>query len=372
MKYYIIAGEASGDLHASNLIKEIKRNDKDAVFRAWGGDLMQDQGAEIVKHYRELAFMGFTEVVMNLRTILSNISFCKKDIINWKPDVIILVDYPGFNLRIAEFASLQKLKTVYYISPQLWAWKESRIQKIKKFVDLMLVILPFEKDFYAKHQYEVKFTGHPLLDAIKNISASPRGEFKKKYSIDENKKLVALLPGSRQQEVKNILPHMLEATSHFPEVEFVLGIAPSLTDEFIQSFNGISRIKCVRNETYPLLVNADAALVTSGTATLETALFNVPEVVCYKGGQISYLIARSLVKVKYISLVNLIMDKMVVRELIQNELNASTISSELKSLLYDENYRNEMLNNYLQLRERCGGAGASKNAANEIKDFLQS
>ena len=357
MNYYINAGEASGYLHAFNLMKELKVLDKSASFRCWGGDLMQAQGAQLVKHYRELAFMGFTEVLMNLRTILKNIDVCKKDILLNKPDVLILVDYPGFNMRIAEFAKANGIKVFYYISPQIWAWKQSRVHKIKRTVDKMFVILPFEKEFYKRFDFDVDFVGHPLLDAVVNYATQSNT-----LSVTSEKPIIALLPGSRKQEIATMLPLMLLMKKHFPDYQFIVAGAPSQSKEYYQTFIGDADVKIVFNETYQLLQKAEAALVTSGTATLETALFNVPEVVCYKGGAISFAIAKQLVKVKYISLVNLIMDKEIVKELIQNELNEANLKVELDKLL-NPFPRNVMLTNYVELREKLGGAGASKKTA---------
>jgi lipid-A-disaccharide synthase len=366
MNYYIIAGEASGDLHASNLMKELKILDVNAQFRCWGGDLMKEQGAHLVKHYHELAFMGFTEVLMNLRTILKNIDFCKKDILEHKPDVLILVDYPGFNLRIAEFAKAAGIKVFYYISPQIWAWKQSRIHKIKRVVDKMFVILPFEKKFYNDFDVNVDFVGHPLLDAIANYSNQPNT-----LSINTDKPIIALLPGSRKQEIALMLPLMLSMQKYYGNYQFVIAGAPSQTPEFYQTFIAGSEVKIVYNQTYQLLQKAHAALVTSGTATLETALFRVAEVVCYKGGAISFAIAKQLVKVKFISLVNLIMDREIVKELIQNELNEANLKLELDKLLNPEN-RNIILSNYVELIEKLGGAGASKKAAGLMINYLNS
>ncbi|MFY9311069.1 MAG: lipid-A-disaccharide synthase [Bacteroidia bacterium] len=365
MKYYIIAGEASGDLHASNLMKELKVLDTKAQFRCWGGDLMKIQGAELVKHYRDLAFMGFTEVLMNIRTILKNIDFCKKDISEHKPDVLILVDYPGFNLRIAEFAKAAGIKVFYYISPQIWAWKQSRVHKIKRVVDRMFVILPFEKEFYQRFDYKVDFVGHPLLDAIAN---SP--EYSAKLNVETSKPVIALLPGSRKQEISTVLPLMLALQDQYPSYEFVIAGAPSQTPEYYQSFIKGQNIKIVFGQTYQLLQKAEAALVTSGTATLETALFGVPEVVCYKAGGISYTIAKQLIKVKYISLVNLIMDKEIVKELIQHELNESNLKTELDKLLNPVT-RNKIIQDYTELKQKLGGAGASAKAATLMIDYLK-
>lgn len=364
MKYYIIAGEASGDLHGSNLMKALKHKDPQAEFRFWGGDLMKAQGGTLVKHYRDLAFMGFLEVVMNLRTILNNIKFCKEDIQKNRPDVLILVDYPGFNLRIARFAKELGIKVVYYISPQLWAWKEGRVEIIKKYVDEMMVILPFEEDFYRKHGVHSHFVGHPLLDAISDLEEISIERFKSEHGLNE-KEIIALLPGSREQEVEKMLEIMLSVRPQFQNYQFVIAGAPSLPKEFYQKYVD-DNVHFVSNKTYDLLRCSKAALVTSGTATLETALLNIPEVVCYRGSKISYAIAKRLVKnINYISLVNLIMDREVVKELIQNDLNTKNLVEELNKILSGEK-REQVLNDYRLLREKLGGKGASKHAAEVI------
>ncbi len=364
MKYYIIAGEASGDLHASNLMKALKNKDSQAEFRFWGGDLMAEvAGFSPVKHYRDLAFMGFLEVAKNLKTILGNIKFCKEDIKKYQPDTLILVDYPGFNLRIAEFAKKLGIMVVYYISPQLWAWKEGRVEIIKKNVDEMLVILPFEKDFYKKHQVEAHFVGHPLLDAISDLQPIDIHKFKSENNLNK-KEIIALLPGSRKQEVEKMLEVMLSVRPYFKDYQFVIAGAPSLAKDFYEKFVD-DDVHFVSNKTYDLLRCSKAALVTSGTATLETALLNVPEVVCYRGSKVSYEIAKRLVKhIKYISLVNLIMDKEVVKELIQSELNTENLVTQLQ-LILNEN-RNKILEDYSLLREILGGKGASEKAAEII------
>lgn len=363
MKYYIIAGEASGDLHASNLMFHLKQKDRDAQFRVWGGDRMQAQGGELVKHYSDLAFMGFVEVLANLRTILRNIRFCKEDIINYQPDVLILVDYPGFNLRIAKFAHQQKIRTFYYISPQIWAWKKNRVFKIKKYVDRMFVILPFEKDFYKNYNVDVDFVGHPLLDAIEQekLHLNPPAVFRSKYKLDK-RLIVALLPGSRKQEISKMLPVMLSVADDFPDYQFVVAGAPSIPEEFYKSVTGNASLNIVYGATHDLLHNAWAGLITSGTATLETALLDVPQVVCYKGSTISYQIARRIVDIQYISLVNLIMDREVVKELIQQDMNKISITEELKKIL-DFSNRKKMLADYQQLRDKLGGTGASEKTA---------
>ena len=369
MKYYIIAGEASGDLHGSNLMKELFKQDPNAEIRFWGGDLMQATGGTLVKHYRELAFMGFAEVVQNLRTILNNIKFCKADIKAFNPDVLIFIDYPGFNMRIAEWAKKQGIPTHYYISPQIWAWKENRIKAIRRDVDHMYIILPFEKDFYEKkHNYTVEFVGHPLIDAIRNRKPTDTEQFKKDHNLDD-RPVIALLPGRRKQEITNMLSLMLSVVANFPASQFVIAGAPAQEYSFYQQFLTNERVHFVSNKTYDLLSIAYAALVTSGTATLETALFKVPEVVCYKGNWISYQIAKRVITLKYISLVNLIMDKEVVKELIQDDLNKKNINNELQKLLTPE-YRQNLLNQYDLLEEKLGGAGASYKTANLIIKHL--
>jgi len=365
LKFYIIAGEASGDLHASNLMKALKKFDSSSEFRFWGGDKMASVGGEMVKHIKDLAFMGFSEVITNLRTILSNIKLCKSDILKYKPDILVLVDYPGFNLRIAKFAKENGIKVHYYISPQVWAWKQNRVFKIKKVVDELYCILPFEKEFYKKFEMDVHYIGHPLVDAIKEFrtTALSKTEFLKKNNLSDQK-IIALLPGSRRQEINIKLPIMLQAAKAFGDFQILIAAAPNLSVEYYQSLSNGQKIYVLQNQTYDLLNNADLAMVTSGTATLETALFNVPEVVCYKGSQISYQIAKRLIKVKYISLVNLIMDKPVVKELIQNDLTAENIISELK-LLADANSPKSVLlkNHYAELEQKLGGGGASEKAA---------
>ncbi len=373
MKYYVIAGEPSGDLHGSNLIKELRELDHNAEFRCWGGDMMQKQGGMIIKHIRDLAFMGFIEVVMNLRTILINIEFCKSDIASYKPDAIILIDYPGFNLRIAQYAKSIGIKVYYYISPQIWAWKEKRVEIIKANVDRLFAILPFEKAFYKKHNYNVDFVGHPLMDAIGSegdISCT-FDEFVEKNGLS-GKPIIALLPGSRKQEITAILPIMVSVKDDFPNYQFVIAASSALPLSFFQPFvRSSATVKIVYKQTYQLLQHASAALVTSGTATLETALFNVPEVVCYKGSFISYEIAKRLIKVEYISLVNLIMDREIVKELIQNKLTLKSLSKELASLLHDNHRRTQLLNEYKKLRQVLGGPGASKRTAEIIVSDLK-
>ena len=370
MKYYIIAGEASGDLHGSNFMKSLLQQDLNAEFRFWGGDLMQNVGGTLVKHYRDLAFMGFVEVLMNIRTIAKNLSFCKKDIENFNPDVIIFIDYPGFNLRIAKWAKIKGYKTHYYISPQIWAWKEGRIKDIKRDVDKMYVILPFEKPFYEdKHDFPVDFVGHPLIDAIADRNQIDENDFRTQHKLND-KPIIALLPGSRKQEIKKMLSIMLSMVNHFPDYQFVIAGAPSQDFSFYEQFIDNANVNFVSNKTYDLLSVSTAALVTSGTATLETALFKVPQVVCYKGSWISYQIGKRLVKhIKYISLVNLIMDKEVVTELIQDELNPKRLKREL-SIILDKYERTKFFMNYYQLEKKLGGRGASEKVAQLIYNSL--
>ena len=361
MKYYIIAGEASGDLHGSNLIKELYSQDAECQVRCWGGDMMKEAGGELVKHYRDLAFMGFVEVLLNLNTILNNIKICKEDIQKFAPDVLVLIDYPGFNMRIAKWAKEQGIKVVYYISPQIWAWKQNRGHALKRDCDRMLVILPFEKDFYkSKFNWDVDFVGHPLLDAIAQRSA-----IENLKGVPNDKPIIALLPGSRTQEINTMLPLMLKAASSYSDYSIVIAGAPSREAEFYQPFLKNKNVYLVQGKTYDLLQVAHAALVTSGTATLETALFNVPEVVCYKGNAISYQIAKRLVNIDYISLVNLVMEKETVKELIQQELTVKNMKIELNKILED-NSRKVLLDEYAQLKQKLGGTGASKKAAEII------
>jgi lipid-A-disaccharide synthase len=418
MKYYIIAGEASGDLHGSNLIRELKKLDNNASIRCWGGDKMQEAGGELVKHYRDLAFMGFTEVLMNLRTIFRNLRFCKEDILQHKPDALVLIDYPGFNLRIASWAKQQGLKVIYYISPQVWAWKENRVKMMKQCIDKMLVILPFEKDYFKnKWNWEVEYVGHPLVEVVEEFSRqsavfSPQSSvFSRQSSVGSlqsaassqqsavgsgqsavgsrqsavgsqqstsniqppTSNIIALLPGSRKQEIAKKLPVMLGVSKDFPGYEFVVAQAPAVEDEFYKTFTDqYPNVSIARNKTYDLLMQAKAALVTSGTATLETALFGVPEVVCYKGSPISYEIAKRVIKVKYISLVNLIMDKLVVKELIQHDMTVENLDRELGELLTNETRITQLKKDYADLKNLLSqGGNASAKAAESIVDFLK-
>jgi lipid-A-disaccharide synthase len=368
MKYYIIAGEASGDLLGSYLMKSIKKWDTSADFRCWGGDLMEAQGGDIVKHYKDLAFMGFWEVLKNLRTILINIKVCKIDILLYEPDVIVLIDYPGFNMRIAEFAKEQNIRVVYYVSPQIWAWKKNRVHKIKRDVDTLITILPFEKDFYAKYNYDAHYVGHPLLDVIKDEMQNDDWQnFKANHHLDD-RPVIAVLPGSRRQELKKMLPVMVQMAEQFPEYQFVMSKVKWQPLSLYQFYIKDKPIALVEGNTYSLLRHAKAAMVTSGTATLETALWNVPQVVCYKGSFLSYLIARIVVgkHLKYISLVNLILDKPVVTELIQHECNPKKLKEELAKIVDNRQIIEKMKNDYTQLRHILGDAGASDKAAKLI------
>ncbi len=387
MKYYLIAGEASGDLHGSNLIKALRQKDSTADIRCWGGGKMQAAGATIVKHYRELAFMGFAEVVMNLRTILRNIRFCKQDIAAWQPDVLVFIDYPGFNIKIAQWAKPLGYKTVWYISPQVWAWKENRVKILRQCIDKMLCILPFEKAFYQKWNYEVEYVGHPLIEEISRQKSNEQGTVnneqsgKKRekegssnssiyspFTIHDSRPIIALLPGSRRQEILKKLPVMLEVAHQMPQYQFAVAKAPGMDDAFYEPLlQPFENVTAVRDATYQLLQQSTAALVTSGTATLETALFGVPQVVCYKGSKISYEIAKRLIKIKYISLVNLIMDRPIVKELIQDEMNADNVQAELEKILDDVTVYKRMKQDYSELwNVLSAGGNASEKAADII------
>ena len=370
MKYYIIAGEASGDLHAANMMKALKKFDSKAEFRFWGGDLMESVDGKLVKHYKDLAFMGFFEVIMNIRTISKNLKFCKADIKKFKPNCLIFIDYPGFNLRIAKWAKKEGITTHYYISPQIWAWKENRISAIKRDIDKMYVILPFEKDYYEiNHTMPVNFVGHPLIDAIADRNPTDETLFRQTHELNQ-KPIIALLPGSRKQEITKMLSVMISVVKSFPDYQFVIAGAPSQDPKFYSSFIKNKNVSFVENNTYDLLSVAHAAVVASGTATLETALFKVPEVVCYKTSWVSYEIGKRLVKLKFISLVNLILDKEVVTELIQNGFNTKRLTTELNSLLNGE-MREQQLIAYHELETKLGGHGASFKVAELIHNSLK-
>lgn len=376
MKYYVIAGEASGDLHGSNLIRALREKDPHADIRCWGGDKMEAAGATLVRHYKDLAFMGFIEVLNNLGTILRNIRFCKEDITAYKPDVLILIDYPGFNLRIAKWAKQQGFKIIYYISPQVWAWKENRVKLIKQCVDKMLVILPFEKAFYQKWNYEVEYVGHPLVEVVEEYMNKEQerrnSELQTSNLKPQTSNIIALLPGSRKQEILKKLPVMLEVTKRFPDYRFVVAKAPGLDEAFYSTLLApYGNVSSVKDQTYSLLMQAKAALVTSGTATLETALFGVPEVICYKGNALSYQIAKRLVNIKFIGLVNLIMDKEVMKELIQDDLTPGNLEKELDRLLNDPEKQRQVKEDYAALKTLLSqGGNASANAAASIHAFL--
>ena len=376
MKYYIIAGEASGDLHGSNLIKALKKNNPKANFRCWGGDLMKSQCNDLVMHYQDFSYMGFLEVILNISKIINHISFCKNDIEKFNPDLIIYIDYPGFNMRIAKWAKTKNYINHFYISPKVWVWKEKRVVQIKKVIDKMYVILPFEEDFYKKrHNYKVDFVGHPLLDAIESENTFNKNNFLLTNNLSE-KPIIALLPGSRNQEINKLLPVMLNAVSNLTNYQLVIAGAPSKNVEYYEkiiqsSDSNTNIIKVISNQTYNILRVSTAAIVTSGTATLETALFNVPQVVCYKTSWTSYLIGRLLIRnLKYISLVNIIQDKEVVKELIQNDCNKTNLVIELEKIL-DKKNRSSMLAEYKMLHNKLGGKGASKKTADLIKMYLK-
>ena len=368
MRYYIIAGEASGDLHGSNLIKAIKAKDPHAVIQCWGGDLMEAAGGKLVKHYRTLAFMGFVEVLLNIRTILSNIKFCKKEIETFKPDVLICIDYPGFNLRIAKWAKSKGLKVVYFIAPQVWAWKENRVPAMRASIDRLLCILPFEKQYFKdRWNWEVDYIGHPLMQVLEsqNNLAHPLPQI-----ADE--KIRGLLPGSRKQEIIKKLPKMLSVVDAFPAYHFAIAQAPGLDDDWFSSLVPANKnVHIVKGNTYALLHHSVAALVTSGTATLETALLGVPEIVCYKGNPITLALAKRFVKIKFIALVNLIMNKEVVKELIQEDLNKKNLVQELSLLLEDENKKAQIKADYQMLKEQLyTGQSATDVAAEIIQEEL--
>lgn len=369
MRYYIIAGERSGDLHAGNLVKAIKQLDSNAHFKGFGGDYMSDAGVELTVHYREMAFMGFAEVLANLNKISKNTNICKADILSFKPDVIILVDYGGFNTRIAKWAKKQKIKVFYYITPKVWAWYQKRALTLKKNVDRMFVILPFEKDFYKKFDWDVDYVGNPVLDAIKDHKADP--SFLQKNNFDASKTLVAFLPGSRKQELANVIPVLTVVAKRFIEFQFGVATVGNLDKSLYASLEGLENVRFISDDTYNLLLNSKAAVVTSGTATLETALLKVPQVVIYKTSTISYKIAKGFIRVPFISLVNLIASKPVVKELIQHEMHQELISSELKLLIFDEVYRKKMLREYDTIYNTLDIGSASENTARLMLKYLK-
>ncbi len=366
MRYYLIAGEASGDLHGANLMKAILRNDPQAVFRFWGGDKMQSVGGTLVKHYRDLAFMGIAEVLLNICTIRKNFVFCKKELLDFAPDVVVLIDYPGFNLRMAKFAHKKGMKVAFYISPTIWAWKQSRVYTVKKYVDRMMVILPFEEEFYAKFGYHADYVGHPLLDELAEEKQITREEFLKQNNLND-RPVIALLPGSRAQEIKKILPKMLAVASHFPGFNFVVAGVKSVPGAVYAGQNAL----VIFDHTHALLRHAEAAMVASGTATLETALLDTPQVVCYALAPLSYFVGKMLVHLKYISLVNLILDREVVKELIQHDFTVEKLTTELHDLLENPGRRKQIASEYALLRAKLGTSGASENAAAVIDDLLK-
>lgn len=376
MKYYLIAGEASGDLHAANLMRELRLADSGAQFRFFGGDMMKREGGTLVKHYKELAYMGFVPVLLHLRTIFANMKMCKNDIMQYRPDVVILVDYPGFNLSIAEYvATHSDIPVYYYISPKIWAWKEYRIKKIKKYIREMYSILPFEVEFYKGHDYNIHYVGNPTVEEVihfKKEYGEDREDFVTRHSLS-GKPVIAVLAGSRKQEIKDNLPKMLEAVKQFPDYQAVIAGAPGIAPEYYSQYLAGNDTRIIFGETYQILEHADAALVTSGTATLETALFNVPQVVCYylAAGKLMSFLKRTVLKVKYISLVNLIAGKEVVQELVADRMTVDNVVAELRRLTSDKDYRNRMLTEYRYMAERLGTGSAAGNAAREIVDSLK-
>lgn len=376
MKYYLIVGEASGDLHASNLMKSLKQRDHDASFRFFGGDLMQAVGGACVKHYREMAYMGFVPVLLHLRTIFRNMALCKQDIVNWNPDVVILVDYPGFNLDIAKFLRAKThIPVFYYISPKIWAWKEYRIKNIKRDIDELFSILPFEVEFFRKHDYPIHYVGNPCVDAVDSFGKDyqeSRMDFLSSNHLD-NKPIIALLAGSRKQEIADNLPKMIEAASSFTDYQLVVAGAPSISKELYSQYMNLGNVKVVYGQTYALLAHATAALVTSGTATLETALFKVPQVVCYDMplSRLMSFARKFLLKVKYISLVNLVAGEEVVKELVAGDMRVPLLKEELASILPGGNKRQPMLEGYQRMIEILGTPGASDHAAGQMIRILK-
>lgn len=369
MKFYLIAGERSGDLHGSNLIRQIKLREPGAEFRGFGGDYMREAGMKEVVHYRELAFMGFAEVVANLNTISKKIKQCKADILQYKPDVIVLIDYAGFNMRIAKFAKQHGIKVFWYISPKVWAWNQGRAWRLKANVDRMFVILPFEKQFFKKFDWSVDYVGNPVLDAVK--AHAKNKDFTAQNNLDPQKPIVALLPGSRKQELKKITPLMANIASKLADFQFVVAAVSNLDRDLYQGLKDLPNVSFVNDASYDLLSQADAAIVTSGTATLETALFRVPQVVVYKTSGITYSIAKLIIKVRFISLVNLIADKEVVKEMIQNDASAEHVSKELRLMLTDADYRNKMLSNYDDIIRILDTGSASENTASLMLEYLK-
>jgi len=365
MKYYIIAGEASGDLHGSNLIKALHAKDPQATIQSWGGEAMEAAGATLRKHYKDLAFMGFVEVLFHLKTILRNLSFCKADILHFQPDVLVLIDYPGFNMRIATWAKQQGIKVVYYISPQVWAWKEKRVHSLKASVDKLLVILPFEVDYYKRWNFEVDYVGHPLIEVISAAKEKGKG------AAIANKPIIALLPGSRKQEIAAKLPIMLSLVPLFPDYQFVIAQAPSMDADFYKEWMPPTGVLLIPDRTYDIVQQATAAIVTSGTATLETALFGVPQIVCYKGNPISFWLAKRVIKIKFIALANLIMNRSIVPELIQDDLHTAALQRHLQKLLQDKDTQQQLQADYAELWTALGSKSASEVAAQAVLSMTQ-
>lgn len=372
MKYFIIAGEPSGDLHGSNLIRGLKTSDREAEIVCWGGELMEQAGGILLMHYRRLAFMGFVAILLNIRSIAKNIALCKKQIVGNNPDVVILIDYPGFNLRIARFAKTLGIKVFYYISPKIWAWKESRVEKIKSYVDRMFIIFPFEVEFYRKHNVEVEYYGNPLVDEMerKKLDFAGQSDLRASLGIDD-RPVIALLAGSRKHEIKHVLPKMVRIVKYFPEYQFVLACVRNIPESLYRNITGNNPVTLITGKTYEILYLAHAAVVTSGTATLETALTGTPQVVCYKGDFFSMLIAWIVVKVKYISLVNLIMGSEVIKELVQYDLTVKKLKKELKAIVQGGERREIMLKDYELLMNKLGPAGASTRIAEEMVNLLK-
>ncbi|MCY7349744.1 MAG: lipid-A-disaccharide synthase [Cytophagaceae bacterium] len=368
MKYFLLAGERSGDLHGSNLIRAIQRNDPQAEFRAWGGELMQQAGATLTRHYRELAFMGLGEVLKNWRTVLGLMRQCQRDLLQFKPDAVVLIDYGGFNMRVARFAKTQGIRTFFYISPKVWAWNQRRALNIKRYVDRLFVIFPFEVEFFKKYDYQVDYVGNPLFDSIAAFVPDPA--FRERYYLDE-KPIIALLPGSRKQEVEMILPEMLKVIPHFPQYQFVLAGVSNLPPALYEQLLGTVQLTQVTDAAYDLLSVAHAALVTSGTATLETALLGVPQVVCYRTGFLTYEIGVRIIQVPFLSLVNLVAERAVVKELIQRELTEANLVTELHKITDQPSTRQAQLKGYAEIRQKLGTVGASEKAGALMVKYLR-
>lgn len=372
MKYYIIAGEASGDLHGANLIKNLQKLDPDSQFRVWGGDKMEAAGGELVKHYKNHAFMGIVPVIKNLSTIRQNLNYVVEDIRSFLPDALILIDYSGFNLRVAKRVRSIGFRIFYYISPQVWAWRQNRVHAIKKLTDKVFTILPFEKEFYRKYGIDVEYVGHPLLDSIKEFRDGftiSDEEFRVKNKLS-SKPIVALIPGSRKQELLAQLPVMLATIRNFTDCQFVIAGMNSIKPEIYEQCTKGYEVSLILDQTYELLSFSKAAIVTSGTATLEAALFNIPEIVCYRAGTLSYLLVKNLVKIQFISMVNLIMGRLIVKELVQNDLTVDKVTEELRLLLTDQSYHKKMMDGYAELKNKLGGSGASHRAAQGMYNLL--